>query len=298
VTGIENDMTPNDLELKAAVHQGDVARAAAAINRLGRVKGIHGERLVWAAREGDAEMATLLLDNGADVHAMDEGALIAASSAGHADIVTMLIERGANLHTGADGPLHLAVREGHLDTVAALLAKGADVHAMGDRALLAAVTQDFADITVLLLDHGAKIEAKNPAGHTPLAAAVLASSLLVGHAGMVDLLLCRGADPTADNAAPLRFAAASGNAEVVSLLFRHGHFSDQQISVARLCTDMKPNAAPARAVIDAFLQSRALERTRVGTPGPGVGLGHPVNTADNTANNTATAPSPARGSRL
>jgi uncharacterized protein len=209
---------------RALLHAG--ARPDAA-NRYGMTP------VALAARGGDAALLALLFESGATVRAADvalrdgQTALMLAARAGRADAVETLIRHGADpqateRRTGTRA-LMWAALDDRAEAIRALVRGGADVNAraaltnfphtppgvIGDAleegvsyvgqtvlpkggwtALMYAARQGAVQAATALADGGADLDATDPDGATALALAVIN-----GHAGVVRLLLARGANP-------------------------------------------------------------------------------------------------------
>lgn len=215
--------------------------------------------LVLAAREGKVEAAAWLLERGASLEAAITGlaqaeglgsALAEAVARGHDDVAKLLLQRGAKPgYRGPSGPLEaglllLALRSGHASTAGRLAAarglraldavewcdaallrplldlEGADRAAGSARPHMAALLQRAAacpdpGVTQALLDSGASAaDGAGDAGPTALVRAVEA-----GSRDVVELLLARGARPTASAAAA---AVAADRRDLHDLLVRAG----------------------------------------------------------------------------
>ncbi len=157
--------------------------------------------LADAAMKGDAAGVRTLLASGADVNAARGDGMTAlhwAAETGNAEIADILVNAGAILgvttRLGAYTPLHVAGRKGAAEVIRVLLDAGADpraVAATGSTPLHLAAGSGSADAARHLLDAGAEVDARaGDAEQTPLMFASAAD-----HAGVVALLLERGADP-------------------------------------------------------------------------------------------------------
>jgi ankyrin repeat protein len=154
-----------------------------------------------AAMRGEAEQVRTLLRRGADVNAAQGDGMTAlhwAASRGDTDMAAMLLYAGANreaaTRVGSYTPLLVAARSGRGEMVVELLTAGADARAKtatGVTSLHYAAASGNETSVVALLDHGADIDAMDAASdQTPLMFAAT-----YGRAGVVRLLVSRGADP-------------------------------------------------------------------------------------------------------
>ena len=196
--------------------------------------------LMAAAARGDVEALRLLLKYKAAVDAKDsagETALMVASTKGSAPAVQLLLEHGAD----------------------ARIRTKRDETALGN-----AGTSGSEAVVRLLLDQGADVNSRNLRGFSPL---MLAASSDTMPAGVVKLLLAKGADPSCkgdydETAADL--AAKRGHTEVARLLGAPA--ADQNISAALApARDERRNAIPD-AVERAFtmLEKQSYNFIRVG----------------------------------
>jgi uncharacterized protein len=121
---------------------------------------------------------------------------------GHAAELEDLLVAGlpANLlNDKGDTLLMLAAYHGHLDTVRALMVHGADPTLANDRGqvpLAAAAFKGFGPVVEAMIDAGAAIDGCGPDGKTALMMAAM-----FDRTEMLDLLLARGADKGARDAA-------------------------------------------------------------------------------------------------
>ncbi len=121
---------------------------------------------------------------------------------GHAPQLEELLAAGlpANLiNDKGDTLLMLAAYHGHLDTVRALMAHGADATLANDRGqvpIAAAAFKGYGAVVEAMIDGGASVDGCGPDGKTALMMAAM-----FDRTEMLDLLLARGADPTARDAA-------------------------------------------------------------------------------------------------
>jgi ankyrin repeat protein len=237
--------------------------------------------LMTAARTGAVEALQVLLERGAAIDAREnwygESALIWATVEDHADAVRTLVAHGAVVDSrsasqpreqrrngqsilplGSWTPLMYAARENARAAAAALIAAGAELDLTdpdGATALTIAIINANYELAAELVAAGADPNVVDgAAGMGPLYAAVDMHRLAVGHgrpnprvvgtldaAGVVQLLLERGADPNAQltkpimqrhhtagdfalgaGATPFLRAAKSGDVTVMKLLLAHG----------------------------------------------------------------------------
>jgi len=205
-----------------------------------------GETLLeTAAGKGKLAVVKLLLDSGAAVDGLQQPGLTAlhyAAGNGHKAIVDLLLRKGAKpgAQTGAGvTPLHLAARKGYEEVAKALLAAGAPVNAettaqesrdrpggtltypligAGQTPLHLAATAGYAGLVELLLAKGADPNAVDVAGRTALSYAVQKHSQPV-----VELLLAAHANPNAGSLdLPLTEAAYYGDLPALKLLLANG----------------------------------------------------------------------------
>jgi len=173
--------------------------------------------LHFAAEGGHAAVAQRLIERGADVHLTGRSGispLAAAAYAGSDVIVEALLARGANARTPdqtGKSPVVYAAARARLEIVKHLLAQEIDINARyaHDLTLLMWASgpdekvQDTQAVEVVsyLLDVGAHIDDTDDRGRTALMIAAEG-----GHAGIVDLLLKRGADASRKDKAGKRAA--------------------------------------------------------------------------------------------
>jgi hypothetical protein len=118
--------------------------------------------------------------------------------------------------------LRQAAARGKKDIVRLLLANGAHVNDLcdGSTILNDVASRGYQEVAELLLDHGAKLNVRDGYGYTPLH-----SAAYNGHAGMVELLIARGADGGAKGSRDGKTAwdlAVHRNEKVEEVLRRHG----------------------------------------------------------------------------
>ncbi|WP_233863309.1 ankyrin repeat domain-containing protein [Paraburkholderia adhaesiva] len=112
-------------------------------------------------------------------------------------------------------------------SIAKELAKGQDPNATDDHGmpLLVIAAREKSDkVAALLLDNPAtKVGAEDTAGENALMLAALN-----GDMGLAKLLIAKGAEVNKKGWAPLHYAAANGNDDIVKLLLDHSAFVDAQ----------------------------------------------------------------------
>lgn len=182
------------------------------------------DEAVW---KGWTERAALLLEGGASIDAPESktGAspLNEAAFQGHIGVVKLLIARGADArirdHNGFL-PIENAVRENHPEVISLLLGPHPNPDLL-QHLLEDAIRRHQHEIAAILLDAGAPIDGPFSSGSTPLYEAALK-----GDAGIVSLLLARGANVNSRDAnsltTPLYAAAAFGRQDVVTTLLLWG----------------------------------------------------------------------------
>lgn len=200
-----------------------------------------------AARGGLDDLVSLLIARG--VKGADrDAALLAAAQYGRESTLRLLLNMGADVDTASvqDGftPLHLAVMDRHVGSIRILLSASAKLEAkdhkgrtplhwgpfayrMLEKHIYQTLQQPHDTVYVdpgeavgitLLLDAGSNIEASDEEGNTALHHAVL-----LGSVRAAELLMSRGASPSAKNRkgqTPKSLAKAKGNKELVEILAR------------------------------------------------------------------------------
>ncbi len=185
-----------------------------------------------AAAKGQLLVARFLLDNGANANRISAGKgtpLCMASLNGHRAMVELLISKGADVNAkdSRQTALHIASANGFKAVAQVLLENKADVNAKdngGNTPLHLAAERDHKAIAEFLLSRGANIDAKNDQGLTPLISAGKSRNLemakfLIANKADVNLRANEGA---AGAWAPLHFAIADANTQMVELLLRNG----------------------------------------------------------------------------
>jgi ankyrin repeat protein len=168
--------------------------------------------LYFAAERGHVAVAQRLIERGADVKLTGRSGIspvAAAAYAGSDAIVEMLLAHGADEHAADETgkpPIVYAAARAKLDIVKRLLARNIDVNARyaNDLTLLMwaagpdekVAESEALNVVAYLLDVGAHIDERDARGRTALMIAAEG-----GHAGIANMLLARGADPSLkDNA--------------------------------------------------------------------------------------------------
>lgn len=175
--------------------------------------------ILVALYHGHLEVAAVMADAGADLD------VFAAAGLGRTDRVDLLLDLDPHLAMAwsPDGftALHLTCFFAHPSAARHLLAAGADVNAPARnpsevRPLHSAAAADSTEISRALLDAGAEVDARQQGGYTALHAAAQH-----GNAGLVELLLERGANPrirTARGQLPADLALDGGHVRVADRL--------------------------------------------------------------------------------
>lgn len=185
-------------------------------------KGPEGASAVLlAVYHGHPEMVPLFVEHGARLDFFE------SCAAGDRDRALALLEANPSLvrQFSSDGyhGLGLAVFFGHQELAENLLAHGADVNTAATNpqkvtALHAAVARCNSRMVSLLLSRGADANAVQAAGFTPLHGAAFH-----GHREIAEMLLAHGADPAArtpDGKTAADLAAERGHAELAQWLTR------------------------------------------------------------------------------
>ncbi len=191
--------------------------------------------LYYAASGGYADVVRLLIEKGADMSVADTyyfSPLDAAILDGSKETVEVLAAGGADLDLlGPDdvAALHWAATMPHADIVRLLIQHGAEAdveNTRGDTPLLYAVrgrdmtANQRKEICELLLAGEANVNRRDPAGQTPLHAAVSE-----GDRGLVELFIAKAADTNAkthEGKTPLSLARERGHTEIAEFLRQHG----------------------------------------------------------------------------
>jgi ankyrin repeat protein/mono/diheme cytochrome c family protein len=233
-TLLEAGANPNARNLRqaAALHwaAGDVGKTRLLLERGADVnaKTAEGRSALYLAamRPAGTEVLRVLLENGADPESKDltgRTPLMAAAANGNLEAMRLLVERGAKVNASTEAgavAIHDAARSRNLRAVEFLVARGADVNAATKRkvtALAIAAGLGSQEIVELLVEKGASIHIRDDRGYSPLMHAAYSDSM---PAGIVRLLLARGADPrlTGEGETALTLAAKRGETEVTRLI--------------------------------------------------------------------------------
>jgi ankyrin repeat protein len=173
--------------------------------------------LYLAAEAGHPSIAQRLIERGADVKLPGRSGIspiAAAAYAGNDEIVAALLARGADERASDETgkpPIIYAAAGARLDIVKRLLARNIDVNARypNDLTVLMwasgpdeqAPEEQAVKVVSFLLDAGAHIDDRDARGRTALMIAAEG-----GHAGIANVLLARGADPSLTDKAGKRAA--------------------------------------------------------------------------------------------
>jgi ankyrin repeat protein len=219
-----------DQAVLAAVRDGDHPAVRALLERGASVQARNeaGDTvLMQAVLNSDMEMMQLLLQRGADVNARgvyDVTVLLRAVHDPHK--VRLLLRHGARVDERA--MVLAAMATGSRETLELLFEQGGKVNAAvgGYTPLMAAAYAGDLDAATWLIEHGVDVKARTESGCTALNGAAVS-----GNAGIVKLLLDRGADPNVqyqepdtigDFQTPVTNAAWRGDAACLRLLLAHG----------------------------------------------------------------------------
>ncbi|PIA36260.1 hypothetical protein AQUCO_03400278v1 [Aquilegia coerulea] len=198
---------------------------------------LKSQQLLEAASTGNLERLKNLaaqLDDGkglartiADTKHLKDGqtALHVAVRNGKLEVFKYLVDDLKLDFESKDGkgftPLHHAASEGHKQLVQALISRGANVNAEADwgTPLNMAAGNGRHGVVVMLLTHHANPNIGSDGLFTPLAASILATSLLC-----VSLLIEAGADPNAEacGESPLLLATCERETEIMKFLLKAG----------------------------------------------------------------------------
>ena len=162
--------------------------------------------LLLAIKNGFEKLASNLVEAGVNIHACnksDETALSLASKEGHGSLCCQLVNHGAKV----DGTISFfrcmekATNAGNIGTLGQFLELGVSVNLRGNdgsTVLHKAAAHHKLDTVRYLLDHGADIAAADNLGYTPLHNA--SAVFNIERHEVIQLLLAKGADPTAKTA--------------------------------------------------------------------------------------------------
>jgi len=221
-----------DTALHHAASSGEIEVAKLLIAHGGDIneRDLHGATpLFLAAESNHPEMVKALLDLKADPAipgGSDATPLTAAAFNGNAKIVDLLLSHGADGKTadktGKSAVLYASAR-GFTGVVERLLASGVDVNAVYANNLTALMwaagyaedvpEEDGVKTVGLLLDKGAKLNEQDDRGQTALMTAAE-----LGHTGVAELLIKRGADKTATSKAGKTAAGLAPNDAMKAIL--------------------------------------------------------------------------------
>jgi uncharacterized protein len=170
--------------------------------------------LIWAASENHAEAVTLLAKNGADLNARSNTLTFPLAKFGDGKSARFTV-----LPRGGWTPLMYAARQGATSAARALAETGANLNLTdpdGTSALVLAIINAHYDLAAMLIDKGADANVGDTSGMAALYAAVDMNTLdetpgrpaprstdRLSAVGLVTRLLDRGANPSAQLAAPL-----------------------------------------------------------------------------------------------
>ena len=208
--------------------------------------------LIWAANENHADAIMRLVKNGADLNARSNVLRFPLAKYGDGKSARFTV-----LPRGGWTPLMYAARQGAVAAARALAETGADLNLTdpdGTSALVLAIINAHYDLAAMLLDKGADANVADASGMAALYAAVDMNTLdetpgrpapksadTLTAAGLVKVLLDRGANPNARLSAPLiervhnngdgalgagatalMRAAKKGDVALMRLLIEHG----------------------------------------------------------------------------
>jgi ankyrin repeat protein len=207
-----------------------------------------------ASQPDNVAVLRLLLARGADPNAatmVGRTPLMGASLNGIVPSMKLLVEKQANVRAASsDGSVALidAAVSRNPAAVRFLLDHGAEVNAKTKRGMtaLCAAARDGVELSVkMLLDAEAEVNVRDDRGWSPLMFAAYSEAM---PAGIVRMLLAKGADPTATGAgeSPQSLAARRGHSEVARLL---GVPQGEQVSRASLSSG--PAASGGRPISEA-----------------------------------------------
>ena len=176
--------------------------------------------LVDAVKAANAEAVRRLLSQPVDVNTPEVDGTTALHWAVHhddVDTVGMLIQAGADVTIAnryGVTPISLACINGSVSIIERLLEAGADPNRMlpgGETALMTAARTDRAEATKLLIAHGAHVDAQEDTRNQT----ALMWAAAEGNAGVISVLLQAGADIHARSTGPASSATSTGSTGVV-----------------------------------------------------------------------------------
>lgn len=160
--------------------------------------------LMQAAQKGYLDMMELLIKNDADVNQQNEAgktALMLSAFAGKTNICKELRAHGANYKVqdrGGSTALHWAMHSENAELIQYMIDDGADIHQTDCNGwtplLRLASTNGNKQLASLLIRNGAAINQRDKDGKT-----VLMMAVINGHQGLVEELLSKNADLSAQN---------------------------------------------------------------------------------------------------
>lgn len=183
-----------------------------------------------ACQFGHLPVVEMLRDHGADLHVMNGEALrVACVDAGRVDVVRYLLDNGLRVGENDDMDICSTVAtQGNLEVLKLLIRfGGVDVHVRNDRMLRRACEHGNVRIVEFLLRFGNYAEESEEVIHEPANVHALDDICLRlasknGHAGVVSVLLSKGANVHTDFDSALTFASRNIHFDVVRLLLQHG----------------------------------------------------------------------------
>lgn len=206
------------------------------------------ERLRWATWGNDIDTAAQLIEWGADVNAQDstqQSAFLIATSEGRDELLRLTLEHGADvadLDSWNGTGLIRAAERGHWDVAGTLIRAGVDMHhvnRVGYQAIHEAVIFGRDDPTYhaavrVLVAGGASLTTPSATeGQTPLQ---MAQSR--GFSGQIRILEALDREAPEHPEAALLAAAASGDADALTLALRAGAAVDTRDPEGRTAIDI------------------------------------------------------------
>ncbi|KAJ3123325.1 hypothetical protein HK098_002016 [Nowakowskiella sp. JEL0407] len=202
--------------------------------------------LAAASANGQYEIVQWLVEDcGANIHARDDAPVRNAAANGNLEIVAYLFKKGANLRALNDEAIRKATLSGNFDLTLWLMLNGCNFRANDDEAFINACKSGNTKLAMYLINSGADIFADR--------GVALRSAATGGHLELVKILYSQGltqkthldgavkdasrnghllvvkwlyehakVDIRADNDAPIRCAAVTGNLELVEWLYTVG----------------------------------------------------------------------------